>query len=320
MILLSLLIWPSIIYGILHKKLCFLYPEVNIIWHEITDLKNGQLLTAIDVVTAQNLKGNIIVHNCDTYFDSSSIDYETLLSNHYGVIPCFHGKGDSWSFVSLGTTDPANNVITEVREKVRISNHTSIGTYAFSSAQDMLQDALEYLSSVQPAEDEYFIAPFYNYLIQTKHYSIAYAEAKSPLLFGNPTELLNTFDLTHEELLSQNDWSGNQRRTLVVDIDQTLCIKNSDYKSAEPIDSVCERLRQESSSGAYIILFTSRNMRTFNGNIGLINKFTAPTLLNWLELHNIPFDEIYFGKPWGPKVNYIDDKMLSIDDFTSTHF
>ena len=40
-------------------------------------------------------------------------------------------------------------------------------------------------------------------------------------------------------------------------------------------------------------------MRSFNGNIGLINKHTSLTLNKWLLKHNIPFDELYFGKPWG---------------------
>ena len=49
--------------------------------------------------------------------------------------------------------------------------------------------------------------------------------------------------------------------------------------------------------------------------MGLINKFTAPTLISWLSTNKIPYDEIYFGKPWGNGVSYIDDKTLLIDDF-----
>ena len=59
-------------------------------------------------------------------------------------------------------------------------------------------------------------------------------------------------------------------------------------------------------------------MRTFNGCLGLINKFTAPVLTDWLKTHNIPYDEIYYGKPWGPDVQYIDDKTLLIQDFVES--
>ena len=47
----------------------------------------------------------------------------------------------------------------------------------------------------------------------------------------------------------------------------------------------------------HIILFTSRNMRSFQSNIGLINKYTLPQLITWLNKHKIPYDEIQVGKP-----------------------
>ncbi len=57
-------------------------------------------------------------------------------------------------------------------------------------------------------------------------------------------------------------------------------------------------------------------MRSFNGNIGLINKYTSKVLLAWLSENDIPYDEIYFGKPWGKEgLKYVDDKLLSINDF-----
>ena len=72
------------------------------------------------------------------------------------------------------------------------------------------------------------------------------------------------------------------------------------------------------NKGTYIILYTSRNVRTFKGNIGLINKHTNVVLAEWLKNNNIPYDEIYFNKPWGfGDLNYIDDKFLSIEEFKS---
>ena len=66
-------------------------------------------------------------------------------------------------------------------------------------------------------------------------------------------------------------------------------------------------------------MFTSRNIKTFKGSLGLINKITAPILLKWLNENKIPFDQIYYGKPWGNSVTYIDDKMDSIDNFIKTY-
>ena len=120
------------------------------------------------------------------------------------------------------------------------------------------------------------------------------------------------------ELLSQNAWGAHQRRTLVVDIDGTLCGPplKGDYSLCEPKNDVIKKLRDEDKNGSYIILFTARNMRSFGGNIGLINKYTSPILLKWLEKCNVPYDEIVYGKPWGSGgVEYLDDKNLSINEF-----
>ena len=137
------------------------------------------------------------------------------------------------------------------------------------------------------------------------------------MLYGTPDELLNSFKISIYELLGENSWEGNQRETIIVDIDDTICERKggSSYEEATPKKDFCESLHQANKKGIYIILFTSRNMRSFKGSTGLINKYTAPILLNWLEKHNIPYDEIYFGKPWGNSVKYIDDKNLSISDF-----
>ena len=87
------------------------------------------------------------------------------------------------------------------------------------------------------------------------------------------------------------------------------------YSKCKPIEKVCEKLRFENSLGTYIILYTSRNMRSFNGNIGLINKYTSSIQTNWLFKNHIPYDELYFGKPWGKDLAYIDDKSLPLEKF-----
>ena len=60
-------------------------------------------------------------------------------------------------------------------------------------------------------------------------------------------------------------------------------------------------------------------MRSLNGNIGLINKHTSSILNEWLIKNKIPFDELYFGKPWGKDLSYIDDKFLSINEFINSY-
>jgi capsule biosynthesis phosphatase len=107
--------------------------------------------------------------------------------------------------------------------------------------------------------------------------------------------------------------------TLVVDIDGTLCeIKRKDqqYIDVEPKLDVINKLHEYRSKGYKILLYTSRNMNTHEGNLGLINRYTAPIMFEWLEKWKVPYDEILFGKPW-PRHNgfYIDDRAVRPDEF-----
>ena len=89
--------------------------------------------------------------------------------------------------------------------------------------------------------------------------------------------------------------------SFIFDIDGTLCpIKKKEEKYEEliPYKSMVEKLRYYKKNGAKIVLYTSRNMNSYNGNIGLINKHTAFPLSKWLEKWDIPYDEIIYGKVW----------------------
>jgi len=80
-------------------------------------------------------------------------------------------------------------------------------------------------------------------------------------------------------------------------------------------------MNEYKKKGFEIILFTSRNMRTYDGNIGKINKNTLPTLMTWLEKNEVPYDEIYVGKPWcGFEGFYVDDKAIRPSEFTSLSY
>jgi capsule biosynthesis phosphatase len=110
-----------------------------------------------------------------------------------------------------------------------------------------------------------------------------------------------------------------QKKVIVMDIDGTLCpIKQSGehYIDLIPFPEILSRLREYREMGFYIILNTARNMRTHDGCIGLINKHTAIVMLEWLEKHDIPYDEIYYGKPWqGHGGFYVDDKTIRPEEF-----
>ena len=111
-------------------------------------------------------------------------------------------------------------------------------------------------------------------------------------------------------------------KRLIFDLDDTLCTtQNGDYANAQPITEVVEKLREYHRQGFTIVINTSRNMRTYQGNIGAINKNTLPIILDWLVRHEIPYDELYVGKPWcGFEGFYVDDKAIRPDELVKLSY
>lgn len=112
--------------------------------------------------------------------------------------------------------------------------------------------------------------------------------------------------------------------TLIFDVDGTLCPlkeEGQEYIDLAPDKEMVEKLKEYKDDGAKIVLFSSRNMKTYDGNLGLINANTAIVMRDWLEKWDIPYDEIYFGKPWpGHRGLYIDDRAVRPNEFLENSF
>ena len=109
---------------------------------------------------------------------------------------------------------------------------------------------------------------------------------------------------------------------LIIDVDGTICkTENGDYKNSLPNKELIEKLRNYQVNGFEIVLMTSRNMRTYSGNLGLINANTLPVLIDWLKKHCVPYDEIHMAKPWcGFEGFYVDDKAIRPSEFISKSY
>ena len=107
-------------------------------------------------------------------------------------------------------------------------------------------------------------------------------------------------------------------KKLVIDLDGTLTQANtSDYRNVLPQTDVIEQVRKYKNQGFEIVISTARNMRTYNGNVGKINIHTLPIITEWLDKHNVPYDEILVGKPWcGHEGFYVDDRAIRPSEFS----
>lgn len=108
-------------------------------------------------------------------------------------------------------------------------------------------------------------------------------------------------------------------KRLIVDLDGTISFGVSgEYEKAKPNTELISRLRDYKELGFEIVIMTARNMRTYEGNLGKINKYTLPVVLDWLDKHNVPYDEVIVGKPWcGKDGFYIDDRAVRPGEFVS---
>lgn len=104
----------------------------------------------------------IVIYNIDTLVFPGDLSVEHARGD--GWIPCFDAQGSHWSFVRLGAEGRA----IEVREKVRISSHATIGLYWFSSFA-LYRSAYDafYADNRNIEMNEKYIAPLYNYLISS---------------------------------------------------------------------------------------------------------------------------------------------------------
>ena len=109
---------------------------------------------------------------------------------------------------------------------------------------------------------------------------------------------------------------------IIIDLDDTICsTKNGDYENSIPKEKVIKKIKEYKNLGFEIIIYTSRNMRTYKGNVDLIKANTLPIIIRWLEKFDVPYDQIIIGKPW-PSYGgfYVDDKAIRPDEFVNLKY
>lgn len=106
-------------------------------------------------------------------------------------------------------------------------------------------------------------------------------------------------------------------KKLIIDLDDTISKTiDGDYINSLPNQSVINKMFQYKQDGFEIVIYSSRNMRTYDGNIGMINVHTLPQIITWLKKYKVPFDQIIVGKPWcGFNGFYVDDKSIRPSEF-----
>ena len=93
------------------------------------------------------------------------------------------------------------------------------------------------------------------------------------------------------------------------DLDGTICETRSPeqkYSEVSPLPGAVQVMKKLKEDGHYLIIATARSQKTYNHNLGKILANSGKMLFEWLDKHDIPYDEIWFGKPLADL--YVDDK------------
>lgn len=122
-----------------------------------TDGQATTALLALPVVAA--IAAPMLVYNIDTLVSPTALSASSVRGD--GWIPCFGAEGDHWSFAEADQ----QGRVSQLREKVRISPHATIGLYWFSSFELYAEAYRGYYGNGRLEAGERYVAPLYNYMI-----------------------------------------------------------------------------------------------------------------------------------------------------------
>lgn len=237
-----------------------------------------------------DLEEPVIVCDSDTFYEKS---HSEDLSNAGNCIFYFEDAGTTplYSYLQLD-----NERVSRIAEKEKISDCASVGTYCFESGKIALVHIQNVMNQRKMSKGEYYISTVFQSIIEAG-INVGAKKVRSHTCLGTPAQL--------------QGFEPDKKLRICFDIDNTLVSEPkipADYSSVEPISRNIEFLRYLKSQGHVIILQTARRMKTHSGNVGRLVADIGRVTFETLDRFEIPFDEIYFGKPYADF--YIDDKGI----------
>lgn len=147
-------------------------------------LTEGQASTAMLADKLVDDEDRIMIYNIDTLVFPESMDNNVM--EYDGSIVVAQTKGTHWSFAKLGE----DGFVSEVSEKIRISNYASIGPYYFAKWKDFKWVYNNFKEDIKKQYKEVYICPMYQYLINNgKKIKIYEIQEKDFICLGTPEEV-----------------------------------------------------------------------------------------------------------------------------------
>ena len=276
----------------------FYFPKVNIKFKSLGFQTRGAVetvLTLLNTFSTEELYSPLLVLDCDTFYTDDILSTYRLSDNKNIIY--YHIDYSQSPIFSYVETDEFG-MVTNIKEKIKISNKANTGAYGFKSGHIFKI----YADVVLSKDSELYTSYVYSEMIKDG-IKVSTTEVSNFNCVGTPTQL---------ESYCSNKQSNFEKLRICFDIDNTLVTYPSipgDYTSVSPINKNINYLKLLKNYGHTIILYTARRMKTHNGNVGAVVADIAKVTIETLEKYNIPYDEIYFGKPYANF--YIDDLAVN---------
>ena len=229
----------------------------------------------------------------DNLQDFASIDFNTVRNAFLGYNIDTSDRA-SFSFIQFSES----NQLTAIEEKKKISNFYNVGIYGFQSVNQFKSIASEFLSELHTTE--FYLSGLYKLLLH-KNETVQTFYIPESKHFG-----------TYDEIVLNSHLISKPHLRICFDLDNTLVTYpyvTGDYTTVKPIEKNIKLLQKLKAEGHTIIIYTARRMATHKHNVGAVMKDIARITFATLELFNIEYDEIIFGKPIADI--YIDDRAVN---------
>jgi capsule biosynthesis phosphatase len=276
----------------------FYFPKKNIKFISLDHVTKGAsetILYGLNEMPVKELEKEFLILDCDTFYEEDILDYYRK-SDNKNMIFYFEDKQTNpiFSYIKL---DPSNWV-TEIAEKVKISDWANTGAYGFHTGRTLKQ----YIEKLPSTTSELYTSCVYNEMLKD-NLVIKGQQISEFSCVGTPLQL---------QIYCNKNKHNSEPLRICFDFDNTLVSYptiSGDYYSVEPIQRNINFLKLLHSLGHTIIIYTARRMKTHGGNVGRVVADISRVTLDTLDKFDIPYDEIYFGKPYANF--YIDDLAVN---------
>jgi len=270
----------------------FKFPKLNINFICLEGITRGASETILFGLNQMDseLEESFIILDCDTFYSDDILGKYRNCKNK-NTIFYFKDTYDLPLFSYIKIDEDRR--VTEIKEKVKISDNANTGAYGFKSGVQLK----EYCKKISTLKSELYTSFVYESMINDG------IEINSEIIenfncVGTPLQL---------KIYCESNKSDKIKK-FCFDLDNTLVSYpkvSGDYSTVEPIKKNIEYLRFLKESGHYIIVYTARRMKTHKGNVGSVIADIGKVTIETLSKFNIPHDELIFGKPHADF--YIDD-------------